>query len=183
MDRRLIILGAAAGLAAGPVLAQTGGSAVPMGGGAAPAAGAKLGQPEVEHRTKTAIAGATALQTSDIALKKATNAKVKQFAQFEHDEQTTIADVLKAMDPSMGAARPDGKMADMLQKMTAMQPGADFDKAYVTGQIEGHQTLLAIQEDYLKVGGNREHVAIAKLALGMIKEHLALLADLQKTMS
>lgn len=183
MDRRLILAWAAAAVAAGPALAQTGGSAVPMGAGTAPAAGAKMGNAEVAHAQKTAIAGAATLQTSDVALQKARNAKVKEFAKFERDEQITIAEILKAMDPSLGSAKPDAKMADVIQKMTAMQPGAEFDKAYVMNQIEGHQMLLAIQEDYLKAGANREHVAIAKLARGMIKEHLTLLGDLQKAMS
>ncbi len=36
--------------------------------------------------------------------------------------------------------------------------GADFDKAYLMGQLHGPKKLLMIQEDYLKVGQNREHV-------------------------
>ncbi|MGA0593619.1 hypothetical protein [Enterovirga sp. CN4-39] len=48
-----------------------------------------------------------ALQTSNIALQKASNAKVQEFAQFEHDEQTTIAESLKSMDPSRASAKPD----------------------------------------------------------------------------
>lgn len=178
MDRRLILLGLAAG-AAGPALAQSSGSTVPMGGGSAPAGGAPLGTAEVEHGKKTAIAGAAALQSSDVALKKASNAKVKQFAQLEHDEQTTIAAVLESIDPSLGSAKPDAKMADMIQKLNGMS-GAAFDKAYVDAQIEGHRILLAIQEDYLKVGRNREHRNIASLARGHIKEHLIDLGDLQK---
>lgn len=181
MNRRLILLGLATG-AAGPVLAQSG-SAVPMGGSTAPAAGAPMSLPEVQHGQKTAIAGAAALETSNIALKKARDPKVKQFAQFEHDEQTTIAEILRSIDPSMGRSNPDPKMADVIQKLNGMQAGAEFDKAYVMAQIEGHGILLQIQEDYLKVGKSREHVGIAKLARGMIKEHLVLLTDLQKSMT
>jgi putative membrane protein len=50
--------------------------------------------------------------------------------------------------------------------------GAGFDKAYVAAQLDGHKKLLAIQEDYLKVGQNREHLSVAKLARGMINEHI-----------
>jgi putative membrane protein len=181
MNRRLILLGLATG-AASPVLAQSG-SAVPMGGGAAPAAGAPISLPEVEHGKKTAITGAAALESSDIALKKARDPRVKQFAQFERDEQTTIAEILRSIDPSMGRANPDPKMADVIQKLNGMQAGAEFDKAYVTAQIEGHGILLQIQEDYLKIGKSREHVGIAKLARGMIKEHLVLLTEMQKGLS
>lgn len=57
--------------------------------------------------------------------------------------------------------------------------GTEFDKMYVTAQLDGHRKLLTIQEDYLKVGKNREHLSVAKLARGQIKEHIALLEDLQ----
>ena len=50
--------------------------------------------------------------------------------------------------------------------------GNAFDKAYVTAQLEGHKKLLTIQEDYLKVGQNREHLSVTKLARGQIKEHI-----------
>ncbi|WP_187144435.1 hypothetical protein [Microvirga massiliensis] len=51
------------------------------------------------------------------------------------------------------------------------------------GQIEGHRELLQIQERYLASNPqNREHMNVAKLARGMIKEHIALLDDIQKKM-
>ena len=50
--------------------------------------------------------------------------------------------------------------------------GADFGKAYLTVQLDGHKKLLAIQEEYLKVGQNREHLNVTKLARGQIKEHI-----------
>jgi hypothetical protein len=37
----------------------------------------------------------------DLALEKAHRAKIKEFAKFEHDEQTTVAEFLKTMDPSL----------------------------------------------------------------------------------
>jgi predicted outer membrane protein len=41
--------------------------------------------------------GTVALETSRIALEKARNAELKQFAQFERDEQETVAEVLHSM--------------------------------------------------------------------------------------
>lgn len=78
--------------AAGPALAQM--------------AASKTGDAEMEHARKTAMVGSVALQTSDVALQKAVHAKVKEFATFEHDEQTTLAEILKAMDPSMAPLSP-----------------------------------------------------------------------------
>ena len=43
---------------------------------------------------------------------------------------------------------------------------------YISAQLDGHKKLLAIQEDYLKVGQNREHLSVTKLARGQIKEHI-----------
>jgi predicted outer membrane protein len=177
MNRRFLLV--AAGFAgATPAAAQTG-SAAPMGGATAPATGARLGNLEVEHGKKTTIAGAATLETSKIALAKASDPRVKQFAQFEFDEQTTLAGVLEAYDPSYGAARPDARMSSTIQALVGMGAGPDFDKAYVKSQIEGHKLLIEIQEDYLKTGSNRERVAIAKMTRGVIKEHLALLDQIQ----
>lgn len=58
-----------------------------------------------------------------------------------------------------------------LEKLKGLS-GADFDKAYVTAQLDGHKKLLMIQEDYLKAGQNREHLSVTKLARGQIKEHI-----------
>ena len=67
------------------------------------------------------------------------------------------------------------------RRLSKAQPGAAFDKDYVALQIQGHQELLKIQESYLQQSaGNREMTNVAKLARGQIKEHLALLQDIQK---
>lgn len=170
MDRRVMILALAAG-AASPAFAQT---AMP---------GGEMGPAEMDHGKRTAMTGMVALQTSDVALEKARNAKVKEFAKFEHDEQTTVAEILKSMAPNMPPPMLDPKMAEMVQMLKGMAAGAAFDKAYVTGQIEGHEMLLKIQEDYIKAGKNREQLGVAKLVRGMVKEHLVLLGDLRKAMA
>ena len=83
------------------------------------------------------------------------------------------------MDPAMTPPAPDAKAADAIAKLKGMQAGAAFDRMYVMAQIEGHQMLLAIQDEYLKSGKDREHVAVTKLVRGMVMEHLVLLSDLK----
>lgn len=118
--------------------------------------------------------------------------RVKQFAGFEVAEQETIADVLQSMmaDPrwQTGSVKPpsdDAVMANLdeegrasLRKLESLQ-GAQFDEAYVSAQLEGHDKLLAVQDAYLKADPNREALNTTKLARGMIREHLALLSDLK----
>jgi putative membrane protein len=75
----------------------------------------------------------------------------------------------------------DHKHAQMVQKLQQAKAGDAFDKEYVKGQIEGHQELLQIQERFLQGRPqNREAMNAAKLARGHIKEHLALLKDIQE---
>ncbi len=162
----------------------------------APPAGGSVPAGVTEHMTRTMAVGSLSLAASRLALDKAKSPMVKQFAEFETAEQETIADILKSkmmpdLKPSGSVKAPtdaeltgklDAKGRSTLEKMHAMKGGAEFDRDYVKAQLEGHKELLAIQEDYLKVADDADETHIAKLARGMIKEHLVLLDDLQKKM-
>jgi putative membrane protein len=204
MDRRLVLTGLAAAVAI-PAIAQTQQPAPipvtpqPTGNQPGGAAGALYGgatrpmvQAEIQHVQETLAAGTVALQTSNIALQKAQNPKVKQFAEFEREEQTTLADILRSMQEpnatasagSAGAATAPEIPADkaaIMQQLQGTAAGADFDRMYVRGQLQGHQDLLRIQDRYLQSNSrNREHVAVARLSRGRIQEHIVELQDLQR---
>ena len=130
---------------------------------------------------------------SRIALPKANNALLKQFIEFEIAEQETVADILKTLQTN-GA--PTGSIqaptdAELMQnlddtgkasveRLRTSRVGSEFDHAYIQYEVEGHRKLLDIQEVYLKVHDNLDQTNIAKLARGMIKEHLTLLTGVQK---
>jgi predicted outer membrane protein len=151
-----------------------------------------MGEAETTHAEQTGMIGSLSLLQSRLAVGKASNEKVKQFAEWEVAEQETIGDILKSMkmgmDDAQGALLPPtddearamaGADAEsMLTEMEALS-GAEFDKAYVAANLEGHQKLLAVQEDYLTAGTKREHLLVAKLARGQITEHIAHLEELQ----
>lgn len=188
MHRRQMLATAAAAslsLNAASAFAQTGTTGGEM----------KMGEAETKHAEATGMVGSLSLATSRVAVDKASDAMVKKFAGFEVAEQETIADILMSMKADPAAAEgalkkpSDAEVEamiapadkDMVTKLSGMS-GAEFDKTYVTAQLDGHRKLLTIQEDYLKVGQNREHLSVAKLARGMVKEHIALLEDLQSKM-
>ena len=159
----------------------------------ASAASTDMGEAELKHTQETKKVGGLSLASSRVAVAKASDAKVKQFAEWEVAEQETIADILKSMEADSGKAEGalhppteaeteaalDEKAKKRLGDLKAMS-GADFDKAYLAVQVEGHKELLLIQEDYLKIGRNREHLSVTKLARGQIKEHITILELLPK---
>ena len=206
MDRRIVLAGLAAAITA-PALAQTSGSPStrqpgPAAGSAGGATGAsrtggqQMTQADMQHVQQTMQLGMVALETSRIAQQKAQNADLKRFATFEVQEQTTLSEVLRSMmEPaatsatgaasgtSAPAMQMDAQSREMIQRLQNTQPGEAFDRQYLQGQMEGHSALLQVQTQYLQSNPqNREHVNVAKLARGMITEHIALLEEIQTKM-
>jgi putative membrane protein len=147
--------------------------------------------PTTSFIEQTMAISALSLLTSRVATQRAQFVKLKEFSQFEVVEQETVADVIQALKKSglvSGKVAPipdleaeqhlDLAGREALQKLRAEQEGSSFDRLYSQGQTEGHQKLLGLQESYLDSGRNRDALNVAKLARGMIKEHLQLLADI-----
>lgn len=164
---------------------------------ASPAFAAMPAGVDQEHFNNTTKVGSMSLAASRMAVMRAQHPKVMEFAKFEVAEQETISNVLMTMkkgDDTIDGTVPKPSDAEVmahvdekgkkdLAKLKATANGAAFDKAYVMAQIQGHEMLLTIQEKLLKKGGLREQVNAAKLAKGMIKEHLTLLNDIKKALA
>ena len=136
-----------------------------------------------EYKRLTLMAGTLAKQTSELALQKASHPKVKQFAGFEVAEQTAMAQVL-TNQPSPPPAPLGDKHAAVLKSLQDVS-GAEFDRAYVKAQIEGHSELLTIQDAFTLGKGQdtasllaTDTAHIATLAKAMIQMHLTLLKEL-----
>ena len=138
--------------------------------------------PEQKHAAETLEASAMLLEASRAAVTKAGDANVRRFAQFEAAEQDVVASVVKAATGMSETAPPplSAEAKAMVEILKATPSGPEFDKAYVKGQVEGHQRLLQIQEVYLTNGKNQTHRSIATLIRGHIKEHLAQLELMNK---
>jgi putative membrane protein len=136
-----------------------------------------------EYKSRTLMAGTLSKQASELALQKASNPKVKQFANLEAMEQTAMAQVL-TLQVSPPPARLDERHAAVLKELQGAS-GADFDKAYVKAQVEGHAELLTIQDAHT-IGRGQDTAAmlandtarIATLAKAAIQTHLTMLKEL-----
>ena len=178
MNRRFLLASIAA-VSVSRVAAQT---AAPSG----------LSDAQRKHINDTMAVGSLSLMLSRIARPKANNALLKQFVEFEIAEQETVADILKAIQtnaPTGSIQAPtdaelmqnlDDASKASVEKLRGLRAGSEFDHDYIHYEVEGHRKLLDIQEAYLKVHDNLDETNVAKLARGMIKEHLTLLTGVQK---
>lgn len=133
---------------------------------------------EEEHGKQTLAVGTVGLKTSELVESMAKDDWVKRFAKYEIAEQTTIAEILKSMGVSPEKSEEANEMVEKLKK------SKNFDADYLTAQLDGHQKLLKIQEDYISSGGEKKRAGldVAKLARAQIKEHIDLLQTIQKTL-
>jgi putative membrane protein len=118
---------------------------------------------------KAAKSDAFEVAAGKLALDHAASAKVKDFARMmvsAHTEST--AKVKAAAAKATPAITPDatltdsqnGKLAD-LGKLN----GAEFDRSYISGQVDAHEDALSLMHDYAKDGD----VAPLKKAAGEIE--------------
>ncbi len=171
MDRRAILLGSA-GLA---VLSL---DLPPRPAPAQPAAAPRRLSGS-EYLAASLMGGTLAKQTSQLALERAQNPRVRQFAGFEVAEQTALAQVLTDTENPPPAPL-DATHAAALRTLQEQQAGPAFDRAYVLSQLQQHQALLLVQQGYLESFNRRtdtQHIAV--LARMSIQQHLIMLQEIQ----
>ena len=121
---------------------------------------------------------ALSLMSSKLAVDKATQANAKEFAGFELTEAIAVTTVLKQLNTP--EPTPDAKAKQTMQMLTDAAQGPEFDKAYISAQLENHEFLRDHAEAFLKDGAHKGDAAteqtkhIAELALATFKEHVAI---------
>lgn len=117
------------------------------------------------------------LATSQIAASKASNKNTKEFAGFELTEAIAVTGVLK----DLGTPVPpmDAKAKATLAKIKNTPAGPEFDKAYISAQLENHEFLRDLAASYIskgKLAGAAENQGrhLATLSLAVFKEHVAI---------
>lgn len=179
MDRRSAIMTMSGVLATSALVGLTGGTALAQTA-SEPTTKEKIGQSA--YKTRTLDVGSFSKAMSQIALTRASHPKVKEFAEFEVAEQTTMAQVLTDM-ANPPPPKPDAQQAATLKQLDG-ESGKSFDTAYVQAQITGHHELLTTQQEYLNgMPTSLDHEHIAMLARTVIQMHLTMLHDLQNELT
>lgn len=115
--------------------------------------------------------------TSQIAVDKATNKNAHEFAGFELTEAIAVTAVLK--DLKTVAPEMSEKAKTTLNKIKAAAKGQEFDKAYIQAQLENHEFLRDLAQNYLSnstssTPAESQGRHLATLALATFKEHVAI---------
>ena len=120
------------------------------------------------------MVGGFSLQTSQLALQRSRNARIREFAQLEANEQVAVAAALGAQPGSVPLGQEEAAMLEHLASLS----GPRFDRMYVTGQIQGHRELLELNTVDAQNGGEPLGRAVAVVSVPAIQTHLQMLSRL-----
>jgi putative membrane protein len=125
---------------------------------------------------KAAASDMFEIESSKLALSRSTNAEVKAFAQMMVDMHTQTTADLKAAITESGQplVPPTALPEDMQGKLNDLGKAsdADFDKAYMTAQVDGHQSALNLMTRYAADGDVAALKAAAAKTAPLVQDHL-----------
>ena len=115
------------------------------------------------------------MQSSQIALQKSQNASVRQFAQMMITDHTQTTQTVMAAAQAAGMTPPPPMLmpmqADMIAQLQSAN-GADFDRMYLSQQVQAHQMALALHSNYMKHGDTPQLRQAASSAVPIVRMHL-----------
>ena len=150
-------------------------------------AGGAMSQAEI--LTTIGTTNGSEIAAAKIALKKATHADVKRFAQqMIDDHQKMQGDVDKAVTAqNITPATPVDTMAPAMTSMRnaldSAASGASFDSAYVDMQVRDHQAALDKLNQAASAEQNAELRNVIQQAIPQVQKHLDRARELQKSLS
>ncbi|WP_347138404.1 DUF4142 domain-containing protein [Paracoccus sp. SSK6] len=124
------------------------------------------------------LAGNFALLTSRLAADRAADPAVKAFSALEISEQQAVAQAFGAA-PSEQLTP---EHAAMLEELTALPAGPEFDMKYLDGQLTGHEQLRALHASYAKGGSDPRAQGASIVAVPAIDSHLSMLRAIRQRM-
>jgi putative membrane protein len=176
--------GAAGGPATPPGAAGTPGATGGQTGVGAAAKKGALSRADEAFVSQAAQNGYAEIETGKMAMEKASDPKVKEFAKHMIDDHTQANQELKTLASSKGVEVPDDP--SLLQRGKAMvmlktAEGATFDRRYAESMgVQAHEDNIELFE---KAAGSAEDAdvkAYAQKLLPKLQEHLKMAQELVK---
>ena len=147
----------------------------------AAALAATLSAQDQKFLEQAAVGGLAEVQEGQLALSQGKNDAVKQFGQQMIADHTPNNQELISIAQQKGIAPPaklDPKHAEEAAKLEK-QTGSAFDKAYITGQVMGHQQMEALMTSEISDGKDPDLKAFAQKTLPVVQEHLKMAQQLE----
>lgn len=140
---------------------------------------------ETKEFFETASAkGMAEIETSKIALEKATNPEVRQFAERMIEEHKTSHQKLEQLAKQQGVKpSKEPKMMDKAKaQILEMRDGESFDEAYINNQVVAHEQTVELFERAAQ-SDDQSVRSFAQQSLPMLRDHLQEVKDLQEKLS
>lgn len=170
--------GSTAGATAGGTTGAAGGGAA-MGARSSSSAMNRGGDKSLSHADKkfvdeAAMAGMAEVQAAQLALQKGSSDDVKQYAQHMIDDHTKANDQLKQIAQQKGVQLPtemDRHHKSEMNKLNKLS-GAEFDKAYLKGEVGDHKKVVSLFEKEAKNGKDADLKQFASQTVPTLQDHL-----------
>jgi len=124
------------------------------------------------------------IELSKLALNKATNKEVKDFAQKMVTDHTKASNELKALAGKKKVTLPaelDPAQAAMATSMGRLS-GAEIDKEYVDAMVEAHEKDVSLFKAQAENGTDADTKAFATKTLPTLQMHLNMIKGIQSKM-
>ena len=149
---------------------------------AAPADDAKKEGGDKEFMKKASAAGLAEVNLSQLALRRATNPAVREFAQrMGNDHMRANENLLGIANNKqiLAAERMDDTHTKLRDKLAKLE-GAEFDREYMEAMVKDHEEAVKLFEKQSKDGQDAALKAAAGDMLPRLKKHLEMARDICK---
>lgn len=137
-----------------------------------------------EFADKAAKSDAFEIAAAKLAKTNADSADVKKFAAAMIEAHTgSTAKIKAAAAKATPAIKPDPTLTSDLQSKLddlGKLKGADFDKAYIDGQVSAHEDALSLMKNYADKGDTPSLKATAGEIAPVVQKHLDMAKALKK---
>jgi len=139
---------------------------------------------DAEFAVKAANGGMTEIALSQLAVEKAINNKVKDFATMMVNDHSNAGNELKGIANTKNITLPDSVSKDSKKAIDDLSKKSvsDFDKAYVSKMIDDHKAAVSLFRDAAKNLKDPDLKAFVDKTLPIIQKHLAAIIDIHDTM-
>jgi putative membrane protein len=172
------IAAASALVAAGPAAAQS----QDQSAGTQKSAKSGESKSDAKHLEDLAIANMSEIEAGKLALGKAQDPKVKEFAQRMVDDHSKLLDDVKSLAQSKGVdlpSAPDAKHQKVMKKLQS-KSGAQFDREYMQAMVKDHREAIKLLKRTEKSAKDEDVKQAANKAEPEIQDHLKMAQQIAK---